>query len=55
MVAPSVVVPGQRLTSTTECKPGEGTYERDGYIFASVVGILSQTSDTVDVCISSRS
>ncbi|KAL4231452.1 Exosome complex component CSL4 [Mactra antiquata] len=41
MAAPSVCVPGQRLCGKdSNVQPGRGTYERNGFIYASLTGCL---------------
>lgn len=37
-----IVVPGERLGSTKELECGVGCYEKNGYVFASVVGMKSE-------------
>lgn len=37
-----VAVPGERLGSTDDFTPGNGTYERDGYVYASVAGSVKK-------------
>ncbi|KAG8435423.1 hypothetical protein GDO86_013385 [Hymenochirus boettgeri] len=38
-------VPGERLCSLEECAPGNGTYCKHGYIFASLSGYVLKKSD----------
>ena len=32
-------IPGEKICSTSEGQPGEGVYERDGFIYASLTGV----------------
>ena len=44
-----IVIPGDRLGSLHEFLSGEGTYARDGHVYAAVVGVKAQdASDTGD-------
>ena len=40
----STVVPGDRLGHVSECAAGAGTYERQGHIYASLVGQVERVS-----------
>uniref|UniRef100_A0A8C0X5F9 Exosome complex component N-terminal domain-containing protein n=2 Tax=Castor canadensis TaxID=51338 RepID=A0A8C0X5F9_CASCN len=38
-------IPGERLCNLEEGSPGSGTYTRHGYIFSSLAGCLTKTSE----------
>ena len=50
-----LVIPGDKLASTIEYLPGNGVYEEDGDIFASISGNLNENTDemiiSVEPCI----
>jgi exosome complex component CSL4 len=37
---PKMVLPGDQIAVAEEFEPGEGTYEKDGLVFASTPGVL---------------
>ncbi len=37
----SLVTPGMKVSTTSECEAGEGTIERDGTIISTVIGQFS--------------
>ncbi|XP_010831355.1 PREDICTED: exosome complex component CSL4 isoform X2 [Bison bison bison] len=47
VMAPPVryCIPGERLCNLEEGSPGSGTYTRHGYIFSSLAGCLTKTSE----------
>ena len=40
-----VVIPGQRLASSADFKPGKGTYSRGAHVYSSLVGKLKLITD----------
>lgn len=43
-------VPGEKICSVTEGEPGEGVYQRDGFIYASLTGVqrIIERKETID-------
>jgi exosome complex component CSL4 len=44
-MASTIVTPGQRLGYAQDFTAGSGTYERDGLLYASVVGVKKVLKD----------
>nr|CAB3243999.1 exosome complex component CSL4-like [Phallusia mammillata] len=42
-------IPGERLTSVESCRSGTGTYQRQGYIFASLTGVVCKEEKETDL------
>ncbi|XP_072095103.1 exosome complex component CSL4 isoform X3 [Mobula birostris] len=45
MAPVKLCIPGERLCSIEDSTPGEGTYSRHGYIFASLAGYVMKRND----------
>lgn len=40
-----VCIPGEKLCNVEECSPGYGTYYRHGFVFSSLAGYVTKTSE----------
>ena len=47
-MADPIVIPGERLGSTEEYDAGPGSYSRQGYIYASLVGVKKIVEKNAD-------